>query len=769
MKLASTAALAAFLVSPCFAAEPSAAAKLYGTLPLVQDVHLSPDGNYLALQSGAQGEESFVVMDITGKDARVLPRLGEDVAAVQTVRASWIAWKGPSKLLAGVLACRETADSDRIFATDGFILDRDDGDIHPIYLNKARGPLLNTQFRDRVVSFLPDDPGHVLMEARVEDALYPDVMQVDVATGVGHTIVRARSGFTDWMADGAGAIRLAVAFPHRDLQRTIYVRAGADDGWQPIHRDVVGTDPAFVPLAFSRQDPAILFVGVEENGHLAIRRFDTRSLTLGESVAADPKVDAVPVLRRGELVGYRLGDGPIVYLDEPWRHTADALRNALPGADIELVDRSADGRRTLVLVTDGAQPPEYYLLDKRADGTHLDPLGATRDRRVALHSAPVFAVSYPAQDGTLVPAYITLPPGPQKGPVPFVVLAHDGPAGHDDGRFDYLAQFLANSGYGVFQPQFRGSTAATGSLGNGVRLAGLGAEQAAVAPNVVVPSSPNDTLSAQRSMGNLSAFKNTYGGPGDYERNFGLAPNASIQLERVSGPGGVDTMLGPTLQSIVDRHFTGLSNGVGAAYARAGYGGWGRSVQDDITDGTHWLIAQGYAIPNRICIAGAGFGGYSALMGVARERSLYRCAAAFAPVTDLDRLNTDARSFLNANYLRGYLRANETLSDVSPVSQADRIDVAVLLVHGAQDCDVPMMQSEEMEAALRRGRDRVGDVQIADVRSKEEVKPAASPARPGRSVTAVYLDDADHALSRQADRVAYLAALEEFLAKNLRP
>lgn len=777
MKLSSLAFLVAISVAPSIAAEPSAAAKLFGALPQAEDVHLSPDGNYLALRSGADGADKFVIMDIAGKDARQLPELGQDSTMVQTVQANWIAWKSQSKLVAGVLSCRETADSEHVFATSGYVIDRDGEKVRPIQLSKGvLGRQIAVQFRDRIISFLPDDPRHVLVEARVQDERYPDVAKVDVETGLSETMIHARPGFTDWMADGAGTVRLAIAFPDGDLRRLVYVRSGADAGWQPIHEDRVGSDPAFVPLAFSRRNPAILFVGVEESGHMAIRQFDTASRSLGDIVAADASVDATPVLRYGELIGYRLGEAPVVYLDDNWRHMAESIRKALPGAEIELVDRSDDGRRGLVLVTDGAQPSTYYLLDKRSDGTHLDPLGAVRTEQAAIHSAPVVEASYPAQDGTLVPAFVTLPPGPRRGPIPFVVLPHDGPSGYDQARFDYLAQFLANKGYGVFQPQFRGSSSAvSATLGSGIHGASVAVDQA---------SEMAGTMSGQPLLGPVGhrvisgkAMNSVFSGTTNDSRRdlvaaMGIQPNAAAQLAKISGPDGVDVMLGPKLDSIVDRNYSGLSNGAGTAYVRAGLGGWGRSIQDDITDGTHWLVAQGYADPARICIAGRGFGGYAALMEAARDSSLYRCAAALAPVTDLDRLVLDAKHFVNANYLTGYLRTNpEPLSQISPVAQADRIDVPVLLVHGRQDCDVPVMQTEEMEAALRRERDKVGSVAIASVRSNEDLRQASQnrTARSGRSVTALYLDGADHSLSQESDRIAYLAALEEFLGTNLAP
>ncbi len=67
-------------------------------------------------------------------------------------------------------------------------------------------------------------------------------------------------------------------------------------------------------------------------------------------------------------------------------------------------------------------------------------------------------VSYPAADGVLIPAYLTLPPGREDAHgLPAIVLPHGGPSARDDWGFDWLAQFYAARGYAVLQPNYRGS------------------------------------------------------------------------------------------------------------------------------------------------------------------------------------------------------------------------------------------------------------------------------------------------------------------------
>src|SRR5207342_805692 len=81
--------------------------------------------------------------------------------------------------------------------------------------------------------------------------------------------------------------------------------------------------------------------------------------------------------------------------------------------------------------------------------------------------------------------------------------------------------------------------------------------------------------------------------------------------------------------AVLQVNFRG-SGGYGKEFINKGFKQWGKAMQDDVTDATHWAIAQGIADPKRICIFGASYGAYAALMGAIREPDLYRCAAGYA-------------------------------------------------------------------------------------------------------------------------------------------
>jgi len=148
------------------------------------------------------------------------------------------------------------------------------------------------------------------------------------------------------------------------------------------------------------------------------------------------------------------------------------------------------------------------------------------------------------------------------------------------------------------------------------------------------------------------------------------------------------------------------SGGYGVDFEAAGYRQWGARMQDDVTDATRWAIDQKIASPERICIYGASYGGYAALMGAAREPKLYRCAIGYAGVYDLE-LMFNSGDIPNSKQGVSYL--NQVLgSDVadlrarSPVSLAKAIEIPVLLIHGKEDWRADYKQATRMKAELEK-------------------------------------------------------------------
>lgn len=218
------------------------------------------------------------------------------------------------------------------------------------------------------------------------------------------------------------------------------------------------------------------------------------------------------------------------------------------------------------------------------------------------------------------------------------------------------------------------------------------------------------------------------------------------------GPISEDTMeFDPWVQFLADRGYAVLqvnfrgSSGFGHSHMQAGLKRWGLEMQDDLSDALQWLIQRGTADPARVCIVGGSYGGYAALMGVAKTPELYRCAVSFAGVTDLLDLEMHQRDFVNgaavfSQQIGSAWGDRDQLKATSPVRLADKIQAPVLLIHGTADLSVPFSQGKDMASALKRASKRYRFIEQ---------------------------EDGDHHLGQQVHRTQFFRELEAFLAEHL--
>ncbi len=200
--------------------------------------------------------------------------------------------------------------------------------------------------------------------------------------------------------------------------------------------------------------------------------------------------------------------------------------------------------------------------------------------------------------------------------------------------------------------------------------------------------------------------------------------------------------------AVLQPNFRG-STGYGVAFRNAGFGQWGKKVQDDITDGVKKLIADGIADPKRICIVGTSYGGYAALAGATFAPDLYACAISYAGLSDLAQMRyRDAEDYGTESspvaewdqYMGGRDVSSQNESDASPAKHADQVKTPILLIHSDRDVTVLIEQSEIERDALQHA---------------------------GKTVEFVKLSGDDHYLTQQDTRIQLLKEVERFLAAHI--
>jgi dipeptidyl aminopeptidase/acylaminoacyl peptidase len=210
----------------------------------------------------------------------------------------------------------------------------------------------------------------------------------------------------------------------------------------------------------------------------------------------------------------------------------------------------------------------------------------------------------------------------------------------------------------------------------------------------------------------------------------------------------------PELQFLANRGYAVLqvefrgSTGYGRRFWEASFKQWGKKMQDDVSDGLKYVIGQGIVDPKRVCIYGGSYGGYATLAGLAFSPELYACGVDYVGVANLF---TWMKAF--PPYWKPYLdmvhdmvgdpeKDKAAMTATSPVFHADRIRVPLLVAQGAHDPRVNIEESNQMVAALKKR---------------------------GIDVTYMVKDNEGHGFRNEENRFDFYQAMEDFLAKHLKP
>ena len=199
---------------------------------------------------------------------------------------------------------------------------------------------------------------------------------------------------------------------------------------------------------------------------------------------------------------------------------------------------------------------------------------------------------------------------------------------------------------------------------------------------------------------------------------------------------------------VIEPEFRG-STGFGEPHFRAGFKSWGTTMQDDVADAVRWASAKGLIDGARVCIAGASYGGYAALMGAIRYPELYRCGVAWVAVTDprllfepswTSDVGQESRNYDLPAMVGDPVRDAGLLKAATPLERATEIKIPMLMAFGAQDRRVPLEHGTRMRAAMRTS---------------------------GSEPEYIVYPGEGHGWLKMENRIDFWQRVEKFLAKNL--
>lgn len=332
------------------------------------------------------------------------------------------------------------------------------------------------------------------------------------------------------------------------------------------------------------------------------------------------------------------------FKDTNFENHYNALAKKFSDKEVNIYSPTNDERYWLVSVWSDTNPSNIYIYDMSTG-----ELSFQYNPRPTLPTeflSKMQSITYPSSDGLEIQAYLTLPKGFGSDNLPLVVLPHGGPWARDKWGYNSYVQFLANRGYAVLQPNFRGS------------------------------------------------------------------------------------------------------KGFGKKFLNAGNGEWGNLMQDDITWGIKYLVDKGIADKSRVGIFGISYGGYAALAGLAFTPDIYACGISFVGPSNLITLLNSIPPYWEAIRTSFYQRiGNPNTADglakikqQSPLFSADKIAAPLLVVQGQNDPRVKKAESDQIVVALRNR---------------------------GFVVEYINAPDEGHGFVHSVNKMAFVAAMEKFLATHL--
>lgn len=232
--------------------------------------------------------------------------------------------------------------------------------------------------------------------------------------------------------------------------------------WE-LHHSLLAKDrQGMQPVGFDVDGRTVYMSDNTGRDKSVLRKYDLITKTLSEPIFGDDSFEAIGILQSDEVANYGqvvgfLGRGAKTvrrYTDPKTKALQDLINSALPADQEHQISSMSDDQQMIVIASTGVkQPGSYYLFRNKKE---LLPLGSSFPYLDPSKLSDMEYVEYPARDGLIIPAYLTKPKF-GKAPYPTVVMPHGGPWARDRYGFDLWVQFLANRGYAVLQPQYRGS------------------------------------------------------------------------------------------------------------------------------------------------------------------------------------------------------------------------------------------------------------------------------------------------------------------------
>jgi pimeloyl-ACP methyl ester carboxylesterase len=446
------------LVATSVAAEETPL-EVYGRLPYLEDLALSPDGKYIAFTLTTAEDREVIILSLA--DLKIIDSLN-----IGKVKLRNTMWADNTHLLF------ETSITDLPEELTGakaefFMLRSYDIVTHksnnPIHAT-SNFPVMNVIIGNPMIRNIGDQTLIYVEGIYITDRTMPALFKLNLSNGSAQMAEMGTRESCGWLVDENGMVIASQTYNETNRRWGLWIQKEGRlvetvSGLAEIEYPTI---TGFAPMGNS------LWVRTLDQDELTWKSLSRETGILGEPVSeakdfatvmSDPYTD--------RIIGGRpkQGESDFIFFDKQRQAIWKSVQSYFPGEHVDFISASRDFKKIAILV-EGPKHGYTYLVADVAAGNFIS-VGNVYQNLTQI--AEVRSFTYAAQDGMPIQAFLTLPIKRNARNLPLVVLPHGGPAASDTGRFDWWAQALAAQGYAVLQPNYRGS-----ALGWKFKSAGFG-------------------------------------------------------------------------------------------------------------------------------------------------------------------------------------------------------------------------------------------------------------------------------------------------------
>ncbi len=329
-----------------------------------------------------------------------------------------------------------------------------DGSVVPTARNLTEGK----KVRAFIQNVPESEPDAIFVRLNDRDPAWHDLYKVKISTGEKTLIMENKDRIAGYVFDNADKMRLAIRNPPSGDTEILWL-----DGDAPKLVYSCNVFETCAPIRFHKDNKRVYMQTNKGDRDLSQLVLFDPATGKEEFVEQDPKkrVDfgnAIFSEVSKELIGttYQDAKTEVYWKDKNFKADYDFLKKKLGDRDLNLGSSTKDENIWIVSSFSDVDPGTTWLFNRKTK--NLTSLYQSREKIDRKSLAEMKPITYKSSDGLEIPAYLTLPKGVPAKNLPLVVFPHGGPWARDGWGYATFAQFLANRGYAVLQPNFRGST-----------------------------------------------------------------------------------------------------------------------------------------------------------------------------------------------------------------------------------------------------------------------------------------------------------------------